>query len=123
MFLEELKKQAEAILAIGDVGNYVPISFTTECGGIPKIGMWCDDSKPDIQQYVQYQGEVKVHLDGNNNQLYAGELVVLCRDTGTKDKNDRNIYLCPNGETFVYVYQSGNVGDTDHGHLCNPDVW
>ena len=117
MKLEELKKQASAILAIPaipeNVGDYKSHSFRCNSGGAPsnKLGI------PEV-----HRGETAEYRTQSNGTAYSGEVVILCKSTGCYDKNDNEIYVTPDGVTFVYRYRGGSVYSFDAGSLESPKL-
>lgn len=55
-----------------------------------------------------------------NGNAFKGEIVVLCHDTKTLDKNGRTIYVTPEGKEFVWNFVSGNPDSFDFGQLVLP---
>lgn len=112
MYLEELKKEAEKILAINDVvGEFENKSFSCSSGGSPanKCGVTevyrTDDFAYDTQA---------------NGAAYSGEVVVLCRETGAVDSKCNPIYITPDGIVFVFMYDRGGPSYFDSGKLVAP---
>jgi hypothetical protein len=114
MHLAELKKQAASILAIPDtVGEFANKSFCCRSGGAPsnKVGV------PEV-----HRAEDFAYNTTANGTAYRGEVVVLCRDTGAKDKNGRDILVTPEGVTFVFRRWAGSPSSFDGGVLESPEL-
>lgn len=114
MKLAELKSQAEAILAIPETdGEFSNHSFACGSGGSPtnKVGV------PEV-----HRGDRPGYDTVRNGRSYAGEVVVLCRDTETKDSNGRRIMITPDGTTFVFRYRAGCAASFDYGVLESPKL-
>lgn len=112
MKLSELKEQARKILDIPDVvGEYSNTSFVCRSGGSPtnEVGV------PEVHRGDQFEYNTTA-----NGPAYAGEVVVLCRDTGALDADGNSIYITPDGELFVYEYYNGSPSSFDCGSLREP---
>lgn len=107
MTLAELKAEAAKILAIPDVvGEFSNHSFRTRSSGCIRNEL----RVPEVHHSREWRYK----------NAYAGELVILCRDTGTKDARKRSIYVTPDGVTFVYAYRSGSPERYDDGRIVSP---
>ena len=114
MQLDELKKQAAAILAIPDtVGEFANKSFTCNSGGAPrnKVGV------PEVHRASDF-----AYRTTANGDAESGEVVVLCRDSGADDTNGRDILVTPEGVTFVFRRWSGSPESFDGGVLESPTL-
>ena len=105
MHLEELKKQAAAILSIPDtvVGYFANRSFA-------------------LYSYEAPLNKVGVPEAVHNLASEFREIVVLCRDTGAFDRNGRNILITPEGITFVYRYWYRSPESVEGGVLESPTM-
>jgi hypothetical protein len=115
MKLEELKKQAQAILDLKVTEGYEHISFTTNSGGLPAI-------KVEFTDEVISRLEEPKYNTPANGMAYSSETVILCKNTGIKDKNDRLIYVTPNDVTFVYAYSGGSPYCFDSASFRSPNI-
>jgi len=114
MQLDELKKQAAAILAIPDfIGDFANKSFTCRSGGAPRnrVGV------PEVHRASHFR-----YRTNSNGNAERGEVVVLCRDTGSRDSNKRAILVTPEGVTFVFCYWPSSPESFDEGELMSPTL-
>ena len=114
MRLEELKKNAEKILALEPATDFEHIPFRTRSGG-------------GIENKAGIEPEAIIHQDSEfaynttaNGAAYRGEIVVQARNTGTVDYFGRNVYETPGGNLFVYHYAGGSAACFDFGELRPP---
>jgi len=70
------------------IGNWI---------GIPEVSRTV---KEDVYS-ISRRGDGPIWVD-------ASEVTVLCEDTGEKDRNGRPIYVCPNGQKFVFAGHNGS---------------
>jgi hypothetical protein len=114
MTLKELKENAKKILEIPEeVGDFKNESFTCKSGGAPRNIVGVDE--------VYRNQEFSYHTTANGD-AYSGEIVVLCRKTGTLDAKNREIYTTPNGIVFVESYSCGDACSFDYCKLIPPKV-
>lgn len=114
MQLAELKKQAAAILEIPDtVGDFANRSFTCRSGGAPR-------NKVGVKEV--HRESTFAYRTTANGDAESGEVVVLCRDTGSRDANGENILVAPDGITFVFRHWAGSPASFDGGVLESPTL-
>jgi hypothetical protein len=114
MTLNELKQQAARILEIPEShGDFTNKSFTARSGGAPRnnIGL------PEVHRGNEFRYRTTA-----NGDAYEGEVVILCNDTGTKDRNGKTIYSTPQGQVFVYRYHGGSAESFDYGSFEHPKL-
>lgn len=110
--LEELKIDAKKILEIPDInGDYKNVSFRCKTGGSPSN---CAGVK-EVHRAVH-----KEYNTVRNGSAYSGEVVVLCKDTGTTDAEGNEIYITPEGVVFVCEYYPGSAYNFDSACLMEP---
>jgi len=112
MNLKELQSNAKAILKLSiPVEGYENISFTTLSGGAPENRV----NIPEINRNNSFK-----YSTTSCGDAYKGEVVICCRNTGTKDYKDREIYITPDGVVFTFSYVSGDPSSFDCGALVAP---
>jgi hypothetical protein len=112
MQLQELQEQARKILALqSDNSDYELVSFRTYSGGIPR-----NKCKVETQRDSE-TFEYETQMCGD---AYSAESIIMCRDTGTVDSNERNIYQTPSGQVFVFIYTPGSPSSFDSGIFDDP---
>lgn len=110
--LKELKDEARKILDIPDVvGEYSNKSFSCRSGGSPA-------NKAGVSEV--HRANEFAYSTTANGDAYRGEVVVLCKDTGTTDVEGNTIYITPEGVVFVFEYHAGSASSFDRGILRDP---
>jgi hypothetical protein len=110
---KELQEQAKKIVANTPQGEFIDKSFTTGSGGSPQN----EANIPEI-----HRSDTAQYRTVRHGWAYAGEVIIRCRHTDTKDANGRTIYEAKSGHLFVYEYQQGAAEYFDNGSLSTPQL-
>lgn len=114
MKLSELKAMAQLILDIPEkVGEFTTHEFTTKCSGTPRNL---------VNLNVAYKTQEFKYNTTANGAAFSGSIGILCRDTGTMDKQGRKIYIDPENTVFVYIYTGSSPESFDYGALVSPTL-
>lgn len=116
MNLTELKTAAQAIIAIPDtVDDFAAITFRTTSGSLNNAYLRESDPESIISRESQ-----RSYRTTANGWAHTTDLVVRCRDTGTRDLDGETIYQTPNGTVFIYYYHPGCAAYFDSGVIRAP---
>ena len=110
--LSQLKSDARKILNIPEgVGDFKNESFSCRSGGSPS-------NSAGVKEV--HRADRKSYNTTANGWAYYGEVVVLCKDTGTTDAEGNKIYVTPEGIVFVCEFYPGSPYNFDGACLREP---
>ena len=116
MRLSELQEQARKLLVMtSELTSENSEKFLVKSGGVP-------NDYVGIKEFIVSQSHDYKYPTQWSGYAYECETVVKCTKTGVKDAKGREIYLLPDGETFVWEYRCGNVYNFDRGAFNHPTL-